>query len=379
MLGHKVFLKSSAITQPAGNNAKVQFRRADLVSALGPTNRPLVIDCLTVVCEATVTVAGTAVDGEDVWRALRQVTLTQTDQVVRVAGVDGHALRLAMIDKAGAEAVPEHADLPIAGATAYRWEFPIYLHSPSAFDPDDLAMPAELFQSLEFVGLGTGTDSIGVAGGTITLGTVTWYVLVEGREVPYSLLSPVDVIEVAPFGSLPEIQRLITGRLAQASLYRPGAVGGSTMPNITTVSVDELGRIPYAPADLRGWYQRTRGQVPGFAAANPGVLVRNDPVGQLRAIPIVWTAGSKTTGSLSLENVRIKTIQSSAYTDLAVLTRVCRPWNKDNLRVLEKAHGPGEGWTPKTRGHSAKNPAQWSSVDLGYLPHKSNLPHFRLR
>lgn len=371
------FLTRSVDFPQTASGQKITMRRQDLVGNFGPRNRPIVIDRIVLHARAAITVATTAVAGEDVWRSLRNVTLMQTDKAPRINAVHGDALRIAMIDKAGVECIKEHSDWTVGTAT-YLLTFPIELACRQSYDEDDLAMPGEMLDYLEFTGIETGVNGPGVAGGTLTLGAITWYAVVEGREVPYSLVNPYDVIETTSFGSSNDLNKIINGRLHALYLRRPGADGGATMPNITQISVDELGRIGLAPdLDLREFYDRTRGQVTGSNAANPGVALRNDPVGLGRAIPIVFSGKrSKVTGAYDLTTLQIRTLQSSAYTDLQALTRTVLPPRRENIALMEAAHGRGGEWTLKTRDKTAKDPKKWGAEGR-YLPIKRNLTAFR--
>lgn len=372
---------------------KFVLRGADLCPATCPaTGLPLVIESITLVCQPVGSVAGTAVSGEDIFRAANSVRLDQIDKVSRFASLRGAEVRLTAYDKLGTKNVREHADLAIAAIpAATEWHLPLTFRSPMGYAEHDFEVMPPVIEKLTFTGVETGTDGVCVAGGTLTFTSAVWYALVTCRRVTYMVNGPSDTWAVFPFNGAKDLVIPIDGGLVGGCyIKRDGTNGGGALSSITSLSVDEYGRVDYTPADLLGIYERARGLCRGALNTDDiggtfGGTHYIDPSMQSKTLPIVYTTPDLHAKGRPIRSLNIHTVGGSSYSDLDVLMRVVNPRHDALREALESAYlGPDprtratkhSGWRLKTRDRTMRD-ARAMGGGSAYIPMKSEIHAYR--
>jgi len=345
--------------------ANSTLRFSGWVPPFGPNGLRNVIDRLEMVAAfSDVTLAGTACEGEDVWRVIERVVVAQQDGTERI-NLQGDELRVYDYLSMGADRVPEYADIAVAANQALTFSFPLPLEQRFARRPKDYSMPAELLKEVRFTCPKTDATGIGVAGGTVTIAAATFYVLAICHEEGSVEQKVNDSVYSVAFPSTSGVTLKVGGRLHGLAFFARAANGGASLVStFTDVRIDRYLQEPLLRTpDLVQSYMMSH----GAALNDPGTDgggVHNDPFSQNRAVPVFWTDEdtSPFDGDL-IDEALVRT--SMTQSSMLAVVRAVLPESENIMRAIERKHGihPSE-WRAKTisKGRNRTNLAGSSFV-----------------
>lgn len=331
-----------------------------------------VIDGFEVVAEMTdITVAGTAVEGEDAYRVWKRLRVEQVGGIVRW-NLRGDESRVAMYHLEGAERVREHADIAIAANQNLTFSAYIPMSKRFSKRPADFALPADL---LHKVSIECGdVAEIGVGGGTVTITAGRYYVIAHCHEEFDVELKCEDEVKAAPFPSTDGITLKVGGRLQDLAVFARGANGGAAMANFTDVRIEEL--IPVAltrDAELQRPFLRDRYNVEN--GTTDGASIRNEPVAGDLAVPVIYTDEDVSPFDGPIMDDAIVYTTNTVASCIAIY-RVVKPLSGQVAQGVLNAYGlSASDFRVKTEGKSKREAGRWTGRedDLQYMPKKGPL------
>jgi hypothetical protein len=341
----------------------------------GPNGGIMMIRDLTVHAVLNMTIATAVGLGQDSYRFCRTVDLKTTGGVKRFDNITGDSLRKICYTMLGAERTYEHADLAVAATTDRKFTATLPLSKPWAYDADDTALPADFFEELR-IGMASAAEfSLGACVATIHSGY--YYVVAECFEQMAIVLPSLDVwrqIDAATTAST-DIEIDTGGRLQDAFLFCPGANGGLTLANLTSLAI--VGSMPeqmLKDPDLKHAYARARHQATNLfsTVGNP---LRSDPftaadAGTLRALAAKLTTGSKVTDGPYRSKETIKLVLAGALPAAArLVVRYTTPKSEAQRAAIQRVHRVNTSYV-KTRDKSRRDLQAWPDDMKAYLPEK---------
>lgn len=365
--------KRNYVSAPQAHAANGRLTFHGWVPRRGPMGGRVVIDGFELIVDATdLTVAGTAVEGEDVYRIWKRIKVQQVGGRERW-NLTGDESRVALYHLEGAERVREHADIAIAANQSLTFSCYIPMSKRFLKRPIDTALPAELFHQLVIECGDTG--EIGVGGGTVTIAAATYRVVARTHEEFEVELKAEDEVKAQLFTNTGGVTLKVGGRLQDLVVFARGANGGAAMANFTSVRIPEL--LPDATvrdAELQRPFLRDRFNVEN--GTTDGASIRNEPVAGDLAVPIIWCdADTSVFDGPIMDDVALFTVNTVA--SCIAIFRAVKPRSGDVETGVSHAWGlPPAAFRMKTVGKSKRNPAQWDhrKDERAYMPMKAPLP-----
>lgn len=333
----------------------------------------VVISALEVVVDYTdIDVSVASIPGEDMARAIANVTVEQIDGVKRVNNISGEALRILNWAQLGVGGVNEAADEGTGTGSAVKVSVLIPMEKPFMLRGEDYALPADSFKQI-IVRCGANAD-IAVGGATLAINTAQVYVIAHCFLDSEVKLYAQDVWEETLFQTTYNCQASIGGRLQDAYLYK-SATTLASLANVTSVNIPTQSIMPidlnFRP-DLVQSFLRSRGDVAnsstqGTAKTSNPFASDNDKV-----LPILWhTPRTRAYHGRQLGTVDIRTTHASDVTSLRLLTRTCKPRTAALENTIAKAYGiPRNAWRVNTARGTKRDPKRWDPRHLAYMPLK---------
>lgn len=342
----------------------------------GPNGGRVVIDEFEIIAKPTdVTVAVAAVEGEDLYRFVKKVSVVQQGGRRRYNGVRGDSLRQFLWHHVGQ--AQEYADLAIAANQSKSYSISVPMAKPDMLDPFDTSMPADVFDLLEIEC--ADTAELGVGGGTVTIDAMQYYVIAWCHEEYSLVLHAEDVVSEHQLKSTSGDTLKIGGRLHDLLLFARGAQGGAAMANLTDVLIDELRPSALlANPDLTQRWAKTKGVLANLASTS-GSQIKNDPVGAGKSVPVIWT-GPRTSvyDGVFLSECNLRLTNSVA--SVIAVTRTMLPKSEQvAAQVMQEYKTPPGAFRVKTRGKTKRNPAEWNDELSIFMPFSARLPSLRVR
>jgi hypothetical protein len=338
----------------------------------GRNGQRLVIDGFFLIADcADITVAGTAVQGEDVWRVWQHIGVEQIDGRLRW-DADGDDSRAMCYLLDGQQHVQEYADIGIAANQNLKFMGYIPMTKRFVHAGTDFAMPVEAFKQLVVKGadLGTSGDGIGISGGTVTFTTVTYYVIAKCHEEKFIGLKSEDVVNVHGASSTSLIRVISGGRLQDMTIRAKGASGGASLANLTDVRLANLWSQAELREDLIERYQHDRGA--SNLNSTIGGTIRSDPhvLATPFACPVLWADGARVLDGPLTSEINVLTTNS-----VASLRAVCRtvvPRSDTVKSTINRFYGLSDAdYRVDTHGKTKRAQSAWSAEDLKFLPLKA--------
>ena len=362
--------KFKSDVKPWANNGTLDF--TDFVETRGSRGGRMVIHGISVHAILNLTVATAVIQGEDLYRAFRTITVEQKDGVRRYNEVPGHALRLISYAHNGADRTHEHKDAAVSTAnftvSAYLPITKRYVHTP-----EDFGLAAELLKTVK-IACALGSDmSLGTS--VVTVNSGTYWVIAECHEEMSVIQHAVDEWVVRDFDSTSQSKLITDGRLHDLYLYIPGANGGQTLANLTEAWIEQLMAQPLLKdPDLLQSYARQRMSCMNLFSTK-GDPLRTDPflassTGTLRACAVLLANGIKCYEAPVRDNVVVKTTQSAALpANLSMIGRVIKPRSERVRAGIMKRYGLTNSYI-RTGGKTRRETEKWSADHAAYMPEK---------
>ncbi len=342
---------------------------AGFVPKRGPNGGRVVIDSFDLIANATdVTQATTAIEGEDVYRFVKRIQVEQFGGLRRY-NIRGDELRQFLYHHAGG--AEEFADVAASANQALKWTFAVPMAKPATLEPLDTSLPADLFR--QFVIECADTAETAVGGGTTTITAMQYYLVAHCHEEFSVVLKAEDEVVSTLFPSTAGGELKIGGRLHDLVLFARGASGGAAMTNLTDVIIDELRpsallNIP----DLTMPWIRAKGAFRN--GSTDGAVVRNDPVGATRAVPVIFS-GPRTSvyDGKAVESVNVRLTNSVA--SVIAIHRNMKPRSGEVARAVMDTFGLSQrDFRVKTHGKTRQDVGDWNKQHVWYLPLVAPLP-----
>lgn len=321
-----------------GGKTKLTFK--DFVEVTCENEKRTIIDGFEIFCRANVSNgvgdsgdSDEALNGEDLLRIFRSVTVEQKDGVKRYDEVSGDALRICQYAFMGATKVREHQD--VAVTTDDSTDTPVVV-IVSAYVPMrknyvsgdhadgmgsyDYSLPADSFNLIR-IGMGQNAD-LSIDDVVMTINSAQYWVSADCHAEDTARTYAVDTISQADFDSTLQTKINVSGRIHDLFLYVPGEQGGVRLTGIDQVMlVDIYQQSQLVYPDLVTRYARERGVCEGLAGSQ-GYPWRTDPfvpeqgaysagVGSPRAIAALLSTGNHPDEGQVRGNLTIKLTESS--------------------------------------------------------------------
>lgn len=361
---------------PQTHVASSVMRFPPWVPQFGPSGGRNVIDMLELVYNFTdITCATTATEGEDFWRAIESLVVEQVDGVQRYQGIQGDALRIFLYQALGADRVPEYADLAVAANQSLVVAFPIPLAKRYSKRPHDFSLPAELLKEIRVGCASNGATGLAIGGGTVTINAANAYVLAHCHEEFSVELKSVDQVAVTSFPSTAGVTLKIGGRMQDLIIFARGAAGGASATGLTELRIDGILPDPLLRnPDLIQSYLRSHSAALNDANAADGTAVHNDPVGQGKAIPVLFTTDDTSVFDGPIVDDVILRVTGGSLASALAITRTVLPQNSQLISAVAKKHGLTDAdFRMKTVGKSKRDPAKWDPEKAVFAPKSAAL------
>ncbi len=339
------------------DSAPLHFK--NWVPRTGPNGRRLVIDTFWLVFDATaLTVAGTAVEGEDVYRVFKRIEVEQVGGRKRW-NLRGDETRLALYQLLPSNRVPEFADIAIAAGQAIQARIPIPMAKHYGKRGRDFALPAELLAKVTIEA--ASLSEVGVGGGTVSAVTATYYIIAECHEEESVELHAEDEVRSQPFTNTSGGQLVVQGKLQALGIFARGASGGASLANFTDIRIDQMLPDTFAKADLTDLFAAKRGCARNLQSTDGGA-VRNNPftLATPLAIPVLWEdEETRVFDGPAKDEVTVR--MTNTVADTIAVMRVVTPKSEAVARAVSSRHGIARGdWSMKTKKGSRKRQASWA-------------------
>jgi hypothetical protein len=349
----------------------------------GPNGYPNYIRAFNVHFEVQVDTDGSAsVDSPDWWRWLNGVSIVMVNGQRRFPGdMTGDQILAALEEFAGVEQLKFHPDIAVSQSNATRkMTFRIPMTSPYVFEGDDDEVLADLITRLELKPPDLSSAGVAVAGGVITLDSMTIRIEAEVQERDY-LVWPSGLEFVAiPFSG--SDASLTTGalncRVMAALIHKRGAGGGASLSNLTSVLLpgmwpEHLKRDP----DLKENFLAKRGWAAGTAATDQGVSRVASLVATDRLCPVIFADEMEKAWSGDIvKELTVKTVEASAISDKVLLLRKRLPRDLAIHKAIAKKYNKGLPlpFQLRTKGKTRRKPEQWPESMSDYMPKIAPVP-----
>jgi len=339
---------------------------------VGPNKGRTIVDTYYLVAEAQADISVATWEGEDIARMFGNISVLQVDGQSRW-NLPGDASRIAATGLLGTERMRENADIVVANNNAFFAVLPIPMKKPFVHTPEDLSLPADLFDK---VVIQTPTTADLSVGATFALDTVKYYLLADVREDLDLRLYNVDEVKMSNFKSLDEGEFSFGGKLHDMFVHARGAAGGAALANLTDVRMNSphLGgqTLRRDPDFLYNYRFKRRVGNAGLSAQ--GAEVRNDPFlnGKALAVLLADDETSVWDGPISTEMVTVN--MTNTVASLRAITRTIKPLSQDaRSRVSAMYKKPSGVFRVATDKKSRRDLDKWPPHLHPYLPMKADL------
>jgi len=360
--------KSESKTWVAGTS--LDFTK--FVEPRGPREGRNIIRNIVVHATLNLTVADATLNGEDLARAFRSVTITEKDGTQRMTEVTGDALRIISWAHNGGARHHEHADFGVSTASV-NLTISIPLAKPFAYDAEDNMLAAELLDKVS-VRCADATN-MSVGGATVTVNSGSYWVIAECVEQMGIVQHVPDEWIVRSFSAAAQTEFELlfgVGRCHDLYIWVPGAEGGQTLANLTEVNIEHvMSRSLLKDPDLAQMYIRKRDAARNALSAQ-GAALRTDPFSgaTLRACAALLTAGNKSFEGPVRDKLTVRLTESAALPAApSIIARIVHPRNMKTQAELMAAYKK-RGFYVKTKDKSRRDPGKWNPKHLPYLPIK---------
>lgn len=364
--------KSEVRPWSGASGAKINFLTNSLPKQ-GPNGGRLVIDAITAHAELNVDVATAAIQGEDLYRGFRTITVKQRDGALRYNEIPGDAMRVYLYEAIGGDRVKEHADVATGDGTDVTISCNIPLRKRYVHEMEDHALAAELLDQVIIGCADEGEMSLGTS--VVTINSGSYWLIFECHEEMDIVYHAVDEVKVQDFESTTATEpRLnVNGRLQALLLFVRGASGGESLANLTAAWIHlpqnmapELNVSP----DLVEYYGRERGQL-GGSSGTQGTAISSDPfVGStIRAAAVLIETGTKCFEQPETDTVVVKTTHTLGKT-LTMIARVAKPRLMSTQAAIARKYKLSGNVRVKTSSNSKRQVRDWKPEFLAYLPVK---------
>ncbi len=361
--------KSKSIDWGNSGNGDATFD-GSFIPDTGPNGGILVIDRFVLHATLSLTVATATTKGQDLYRAFRNVTVTQIDGEKRYDQLSGDSLRIVNFAQEGAGNVHEHADFAAGGPTSINFTALVPLAKTYAHEADDYSLPAHLFRELR-IGMAQGTDmSLGTS--VVTVNSGSYWVIAECHEEMGVVWHAVDTISEQDFDTTLSGTFNVNGRPQDLYLFIRGQTGGATLANLTDVFIPTNGiynSTLLKDPDLKQRYGRLRGAAANLATT-AGDPLRSDPFtgATLRAVAALLVDGDKAFEGPECRQMLVRTSQASSIS-LRGIVRATKRRSDVIGKIVRELHGVNT-FRVKTAGKSRQDPRAWKPEHLAYMPLK---------
>ncbi len=364
--------KSKEIPWVTGGRGDATFD-GSFIPERGPNGGVLVIDRFVAHGSLSITVADAALQGEDIYKAFRKVTLTQQDGEQRYSELKGDSLRIVSYAFEGGDSTHEHQDIAISGPVTVSISAAIPLSKPYDFEPDDTALPSYMFNELK-IGMAQDAD-LSTGAPTVTVHSGSYWVIAECHEEMAAVHHAVDTIFEQDFDTAASGTLSVNGRLQDLFLFVRGVNGGASLANLTSATIPTENILPVSmlrTPDLSQSYARKRGGATNLFSTK-GNPLRTDPfvasdTGTMRAVAVLLSQGNKVWEGPDVKNVMVKTELAGALS-LTMIARATKRKSRAAAQLVQKKHSVNASYI-KTAGKTRRNHTQWSPDQAAYLPEK---------
>lgn len=350
-----------------GGKTKLTF--TGFVETSAENEKRTIIDGFEIFCRVNVTVVGsfgegdpTVIAGADLYKMFGSITVEQKDGVKRYDEITGDALRVSNYAVLGWERTREHPDVPIT--TSEEGDTPITLlisayvplRKEFADEPNDFAMPADVFNFIR-IKMAEDSDFVIAGGGpTLTINNAQYWVSADCHAESTAKTYAVDTITMADFETTNAVAATtkmnMTGRPHDLLMYVPGSNGGELLSGLTeALVVDIYQQSQLIAPDLVTRYARERDVVQGLAGSQ-GAPWRSDPFvpeagspDVPRAVALLLATGNHPDEGPVRENLTVKIRSTSSPGTLRLIARVLQE-RSDKLDAAQAKKFAATGVTP---------------------------------
>ncbi len=342
----------------------------DWIPREGPNGGRNMIDGFQLVVDGQVDVTTAVIQGEDLARMWGRILVEQTDGVKRW-NLPGDASRVMSYLLAGPDKYSEHADVAASTNQAADPTLWIPMAKPYTRDPQDFALPVDMFKHLVITNMPSTDLNIGTS--VVTVDSISYYVIAEVHEELEVRIPCVDEIAMTELTTATEGRLSINGKLHDLTLHARGASGGASLANLTDVRIDELAMPPFTRVpDLEAAYRRSR-NIGSNSNATIGNEVYSDPhvTDQAAAVLVADEETSFYEGPV-LSSVKLNLTNSVA--SLRAIHRTIIPASQTHRARVSAAYGlQPANFRVKTAAKSKQHPKDWPEELRPFLPLKAPL------
>lgn len=333
----------------------------------GPNGGRAVIDGFELVATfADLTVATTAIQGADLWRAFKRIQIEQAGGALRWNARGDESRQLCYLLE-GPDRVKESPDSGTTANQAFRVSVYIPMARRFAKEPRDYCMPADLLSEIRIDC--ADTAELDDDGGTVTINASGLsYLIIAWCHEEFSVrVCPHDLVGVTALPAPTGMQLPISGRLHNLAFMARGTSGGAAMTNFLDVRIDSVLPVSLTPADLLSQYRRDRRNANNLASADGGEI-RQDPFALGRAVPVMWTTERTSVFDGPILDMATINLTSTVASTLA-LWSVVKPRDPSIQQAVAERYGIADSeWRVKTEGKSKRARERWHPEQEAFLP-----------
>lgn len=363
--------KSKEIAWVNGSDYNV-FDPLSFMPKEGPNGGVPVIDFIIVHLQLNVTTTIATLVGADVPRFVREVTIEQYDDEKRVAACRGDSLYDMSFVELGEERTHVHADVATGAGQTVNITLCIPMAKLFMYEPDDCSIPAYALRSINVRMADAAYASLGA---TVVINSGKTWVTVMSHEEIGVVQHAVDCLYEHDFDTTEVGEIVVGGRPQSLIMMIPGAGGGQTLANLSTVMVEGIHKAAlYKSPDLQTNFARSRSCANGLFSTT-GNPVRTNPftaadAGTLRALAVLLTTGNKCWDAPELNRVSTRITFSAALP--ATPRIVLRAMKRKTARMRELIMDTFDVDASyiKSADKTRKDIGKWDPKQAIYLPEK---------
>lgn len=351
----------------AANNGQLPFQ--DFVPREGPNGGRVVIRGFTVYAVSQIDISVQTQEGEDMANVIANVKVESANGRLRW-NAPGDASRIMSYLLDGADRYTEHADIAAGNNNASIVRMYIPMRKRFTKNPDDWAMPADMFRKLVITS--PTAASWATSGTTLAIDSLYFYVIAECYEEFDLQFHCEDYVSVQDFESLTQGKFSIDGKLHELAFHAAGASGGAALAGCTDVRIDTKNLLDLTlTSELLADYRRRR-NVGSNLASTMGSAIHADPFVAGKAIPVIYS--DEETSCFEgpvLRNIKVNITNDVA--SLRALTRVVVAPDPATRNAIASAYGVKD-WgsvVVKTKSKSSKGLGDWPPTLQPFLPLKA--------